>query len=126
MMSLWCMFRSPLMVGANLPDNDEFTLKLLTNPEILRMHRCGTEAHQVRRTEKECVWTSRDAENGEVYLALFNLADEEAYVGAELSLLGLSGSFAVRDLWAREEIGEVSGRIGCSLPPHGAAVFALR
>jgi hypothetical protein len=59
-------------------------------------------------------------------LALFNLADEEAYVGAELSLLGLSGSLTARDLWAREETGEVSGRIGCSLPPHGAAVFALR
>ena len=47
-------------------------------------------------------------------------------MGAELSLLGLSGSLTARDLWAREEIGEVSGRIGACLPPHGAAVFALR
>ena len=126
MMSLWCIFRSPLIVGAHLPDNDEFTLKLLTNPEILRMHRCGTEAHQVRRTEKECVWTSRDAENGAVYLALFNLSDEKASVGVPLTELGLSGTVCARDLWRREEAGIFSGRAESVLPSHGAAVFALR
>ena len=26
LISLWSMFRSPLMFGGNLPDNDEFTL----------------------------------------------------------------------------------------------------
>ncbi|MCR5293735.1 MAG: glycoside hydrolase family 27 protein [Lachnospiraceae bacterium] len=125
MMSLWCIFRSPLMVGAHLPDNDEFTLRLLTNPEILRMHRFGTDAHQVLRTPESCAWMSRDAENGAVYLALFNLSDERAAVSAELEDLGLSGSRHVRDLWERRTLADVIGRIAAELPAHGAAVFAL-
>ena len=35
LMSLWCMTPSPLMVGANLPENDDWTLSLLTNDEAI-------------------------------------------------------------------------------------------
>jgi len=35
MLTLWCIFRSPLMMGGELTDNDTFTLELLTNPEVL-------------------------------------------------------------------------------------------
>lgn len=31
LISLWSFFRSPLMFGGNLPDNDEFTLELITD-----------------------------------------------------------------------------------------------
>lgn len=34
MMTLWCMFRSPLMIGAELTKMDDFTLSLLTNKEL--------------------------------------------------------------------------------------------
>ena len=34
MMTLWCMFRSPLMIGAELTQMDDFTLSLLTNKEL--------------------------------------------------------------------------------------------
>ena len=35
MMTLWCMFRSPLMIGAELTKMDDFTLSFLTNKELL-------------------------------------------------------------------------------------------
>ena len=35
LLSLWSLLPSPLMVGANLPDNDAWTLALLTNPEVI-------------------------------------------------------------------------------------------
>lgn len=34
MMTLWCMFRSLLMIGAELTKMDDFTLSLLTNKEL--------------------------------------------------------------------------------------------
>ena len=37
-MTLWAMFRSPLMFGGDLPSNDEFTLKLITNDEVLAVN----------------------------------------------------------------------------------------
>ncbi len=126
MMSLWCIFRSPLIMGGELRDNDEFTLSLLTNTEILRMHRQGEGAHQVRRSERSCVWKSRDWEDGSVYVALFNLTDKERLVTAGFRELELSGKYAVRDLWNRKNLGEDSEGLEVKLPAHGAAVYQLK
>ena len=37
MMTLWCLFGSPLMIGAELTKLDEWTLGLLTNKKVLSM-----------------------------------------------------------------------------------------
>lgn len=126
MMSLWCVFRSPLIMGGELRENDDFTLSLLTNKEILRMHRKGENAHQVYRSDRACVWKSRDCEDGSVYVALFNLSDEKAPVTAEFSDLGLEASYAVRDLWTHQDLGEEDQSVQAFLPPHGAAVYRLQ
>lgn len=126
MMSLWCIFRSPLIMGGELRENDDFTLSLLTNKEILRMHRKGEDAHQVYRSDRACVWKSRDSEDGSVYVALFNLSDEKASVTAGFSDLGLEASYAVRDLWIHQDLGEEDQSVQAFLPPHGAAVYRLQ
>ena len=46
MMSLWGIFKSPLFFGGNMPENDEWTLSLLTNEEYLKMHKDSNGAHQ--------------------------------------------------------------------------------
>ncbi len=38
LMSLWALAPSPLMLGMNLPDNDDWTTALLTNPEVLAVN----------------------------------------------------------------------------------------
>lgn len=126
MMSLWCIFRSPLIMGGEMRENDDFTLSLLTNEEILKMHRQGEEAHQIYRTEKACVWKSRDWEDGSVYVALFNLSDREAPVSACFEELDISGKFTVRDLWAGQDIGTENQKLEALIGPHGAAVYKLK
>ena len=44
MMTLWCIFRSPLMVGAELTKLDDWTLSLLTNREVLSLWRTAITA----------------------------------------------------------------------------------
>jgi alpha-galactosidase len=34
-MTLWSISKSPLIFGGNVPDNDNFTLSLLTNKQVL-------------------------------------------------------------------------------------------
>ena len=125
MMSLWCIFRSPLMISSEMRDNDEFTLQLLTNREILEMHRFGEGAHQVYRTEETCAWRSVDTRDGGTYVALFNLSDQQREVSACWEELGLSGPHAARDLWAHQDAGVLEGRVAAVLPPHGSAVYKL-
>ncbi|MGA2842945.1 MAG: glycoside hydrolase family 27 protein, partial [Steroidobacteraceae bacterium] len=45
-MSLWCIARSPLIMGANMPDNDEFTLSLMTNDEVIAVSQASSNNRQ--------------------------------------------------------------------------------
>jgi alpha-galactosidase len=124
MMTLWCIFRSPLMVGAELRDNDEWTLSLLTNPELLRLLKHSYGAKQIMRTEDTVVWASND-EDGSKYVAFFNTAFCPTEPEVTFMNLGIHGAYKVRDLWAHEDIGILTRRIGAKVNIHGARIFKL-
>ena len=46
MLTLWNIFRSPLMIGCELTDMDEWTKALLTNEEVLSLLKTSRNAHQ--------------------------------------------------------------------------------
>ena len=106
-MTLWCLFRSPLMVGAELNDNDEFTLNLLTNDEVLALLSESRNARQVYREERynyagEVIVWQAENEQGETYCAVFDIAARRrvSWRYSLSSALGLEGAYTGRDLWA--------------------------
>lgn len=72
LMTLWSIFKSPLMFGGHLPDNDEFTNSLLTNEEVLSMHRTSTNNREWYNKEDRIAWTADDPATGDKFVALFN------------------------------------------------------
>lgn len=124
MMTLWCIFRSPLMIGSEMRDNDAWTMSLLTNPEVLRLETDCHGAEQLERDEKHAVWLSRDTDGG-TNLALFNLSDEKATVGIALEEAGIHGSQNVRDLWARKDFAPVKNSFSAEVAAHGAILCKL-
>lgn len=124
MMTLWCIFRSPLMVGAELRDNDEWTLSLLTNSEVLRLIKHSLGARQIMRTGDTIVWASNDEDGGK-YVAFFNTSFTPTYPEISFEKLGISGTYKTRDLWMHKDIGEFTGRIGTKVSGHGAKLFKL-
>jgi alpha-galactosidase len=127
LVSLWCIFRSPLMFGGELRDNDDWTLSLLTNPEVLRVQSYSHSSRQLSRTGiygDHVVWTSID-EDGSFYLALFNCGTLATQLEVQLSRLGISGSFKVRDLWKRETLFTADRAIALDVPSHGARLVKL-
>jgi hypothetical protein len=126
MMTLWCISRSPLMVGGELRDSDEWTLSLLSNPEVLRVQK-SRAARQLSRDgwyNRHIAWAADD-EDGATYLALFNAGMIESRMEVPLEKAGLDGAFLARDLWRRADIGVVTRAIAVSVPSHGAALFKL-
>lgn len=78
MMNLWTIFKSPLMFGGDLPQNDKATNALLTNDRVLYMHHYSANNRQLLRTENnQVVWTADDPANGDKFVALFNLGGSE-------------------------------------------------
>ncbi|WP_410771279.1 glycoside hydrolase family 27 protein [Fontibacillus sp. BL9] len=125
MMTLWTLFRSPLFFGGELNDNDDWTLSLLTNREVLAMHRDGTEARQVYRSGDRIVWTSKGSDNVR-YVALFNTGTAPLQVGVTLDELGWNrGTASAFDMWASEALGTLGKGLELEVASHGARLIRL-
>lgn len=123
MMTLWCIFKSPLMFGGELRDNDEWTLSLLTNKEVLNMHRNSHSNRLVYRENDKIVWTAKG--NELTYVALFNATDEETLLTVSLDQLGITSPKNVKDLWVNVEEGIVEEKIEAMVPAHGVKLIKL-
>lgn len=123
MMTLWAMMRSPLMIGAELTKNDDFTLSLLTNADVLALLSGSRGGRPVYRTQEECVWLASRADGRGHYAALFNLGDTPREVCVPLAQLDICAQTA-RELWTKREHAPgdaLSARLGA----HDAALFLL-
>lgn len=128
MMTLWCMFRSPLMVGAQLTRLDEWTMGLLTNKELLALLQETRKGVQVMRDDCQAVWKNEDSRTGETTVALFNLSDNTREVSvtlAEIDPEKAADSYTLYEIWDRIKSETVDGMIRAVVPAHGVAVYNL-
>lgn len=126
MMTLWCIFRSPLMIGAELTKLDEQTLKLLTNDEILHLITDSHRARQIERDDQHAIWFSKDNNEDSYYLALFNLSEESQTLSITLDELQIDQKVSIRDLWNHRNLGKTDNLIETKIPPHGAVLYKLK
>lgn len=124
LMSLWCMARSPLMFGGEMTYNDQWTLDLITNDEVLSILKDSHSNRQLYRKDDKVVWTAQNSK-GEAYVAMFNLTEEAAVVEVELSELNLTGGSLIRDLWLHTDLGTVTGTLSKEIQPHGSVLYKL-
>lgn len=125
MMTLWCIFRSPLMIGAELTKSDEQTLEILTNPEVLHLIKESHGATQIARDNQHAVWYSKDNKDNSSYVALFNLSEETINLSLSLDELSLNSRGIIRDLWLHEDLGDMSDTITATIPAHGVVLYKL-
>lgn len=125
MMTLWCIFRSPLMLGAELTKLDEWTLSLLTNKKVLRLLTHSKGAKQIMKNNHQAIWLSRDTEEEAYYLAVFNLSDTASKIAVTADDIKL-GSFKVKkleELWSGDELKGFDDIIEAVVPMHGARLY---
>ena len=73
-MTLWSIARSPLIMGGNMPDNDAFTLALMTNDEVLAVNQKSTNNKQLFaiNNNTQYAWVADIPGSKDKYVALFN------------------------------------------------------
>ncbi|RAW02272.1 NPCBM/NEW2 domain-containing protein [Pseudochryseolinea flava] len=76
MMTLWSIFKSPLMFGGDLPSNDAFTNALLTNKDVLDVLKYSVNNRELIRNQDYAIWVADDPKTGDKYLAVFNTMDQ--------------------------------------------------
>src|SRR5258708_4449314 len=123
-MSFWCIYRSPLMLGGNLPENRDWEERLFTNSEVLEVNQRGEHPRELYHNDSSMVWVSEapaaDAGAGAVreahgrgralYVGLFNTGERAHAVVVDLAKLGWKGKVKVRDLWKKEDAGVFTKR----------------
>ena len=115
MMTLWCMMRSPLMMGGDLTENDGFTLALLTNAAVLAIEKESWCAHPLVFNEEEAVWIAPRRDGAGYYAAAFNLSGRRRRVTAPLDAADAT------ELWSGKRV----RRLSALLPAHDAAVWRV-
>ncbi|MHB1766221.1 MAG: NPCBM/NEW2 domain-containing protein [Phycisphaerae bacterium] len=131
--SLWSLLAAPLIIGCDLTKLDQFTMDLLSNPEVIAVDQdiLGKQAQCIKQAGHIQVW-ARPLADGTAAVGIFNLGPvtEKASVRwSELTVIlprdiVLSGKQPIRDLWKRHDLGRRDG-LDMELPSHGAMIVKV-
>ncbi|NLL72972.1 MAG: glycoside hydrolase family 27 protein, partial [Clostridiales bacterium] len=127
MMTLWCIFRSPLMLGAELTKLDQWTMDLLTNKKVLHLLSHSSGAKQLMRSKDQAIWYSKDNQDDRLYLALFNLSDEERSIKVASHEIGLEcfSQYSFEELWSGERLSGSEQDFESKIAAHGAKLYSI-
>ena len=126
LMSLWALAPSPLMLGMNMPDNDDWTTAILTNPEVLEVNQdaLGKPARPmpVQSSGAE-VWV-KDLSDGARAVGFFNRTGKTITVDYAWRNLGFASAPKVRDLWLQKQL-DGQEDFKTELPPHSSILVRV-
>ena len=113
-----------MMLGMNLPDNDEWTLSLLTNDEVMAINQdvLGNTARRVTQKDGTEVW-AKELKDGSKAIGLFNRSPANAEVALNWDEAGLAGKQKLRDLWDHRDIGSFEEKYSVPVPAHGTMLL---
>ncbi|KAF0096036.1 MAG: alpha-galactosidase [Puniceicoccaceae bacterium 5H] len=123
---LWCLLSAPLLLGCDLLELDAFTLRLLTNEEVIAINQdaLGRQAVRVGGGAETAVLAKPLADGG-LAIGLFNLGEQPRPVTLCWDDLLIQGPRSVRDLWSRQDEGVYDLEFAVTLPPHGMKLVRL-
>ena len=124
--SLWCLLDSPLLIGCDMTQLDDFTMSLLTNDEVLDVNQdpLGRQAARITQNGKLEVW-AKDMADGSKAVGLFNRGITATSITASWADLQLTGKQRVRDLWRQKDLGVFNGGFATQVPRHGVVLIRL-
>ena len=131
--ALWCMFSAPLMLGCDVRNIDDVTLKLVTNPHLIRINQdeegrppfvancCGDT--------KAGIYVKVMSDN-ELAILFCNLADDDRRMWLPLENIGIpvSSGKALRltDVYTGEDAGAHKEYLMYRVPAHDTRMFIAK
>ncbi|MCD6518937.1 MAG: glycoside hydrolase family 27 protein [Anaerolineae bacterium] len=130
-MTMWALLAAPLLIGCDLEQLDELTIRLLCNDEVLAIDQdpLGQQAHCVRELKRHAadgrifshqMVYARTLYDGSLAVGFFNRGPQPERIKVSWAELGLHGRKRVRDIWAQRDIGYHEKEITMNVPAHGA------
>ncbi|MFB9406214.1 glycoside hydrolase family 27 protein [Pseudarthrobacter polychromogenes] len=129
MLSLWCIARSPLMLGCDLPSSPPETLGLLTNRDVLDVLTASRNNRELLRDGHLVLWAAESTTSEDRFVAVFNTGTAGVARTLPLADLGLPGpaSWTAREAWSGTWAGltELYGAPALAVDPpaHGVRFY---
>lgn len=122
--TLWNLLASPLLIGCDLAQIDDFTLGLLTNPEVNEVNQdpLGKQARVRKKVGETDIWV-KEMEDGSHAVGIVNWAEHDVELEWNPGEAGLEGISRVRDLWRRTDVPFDSSSLKTNVPKHGAVLY---
>ena len=125
LMSMWSIFRSPLMFGGDIPSSDALTMELLTNQEVLEVNQHSDNGREAYHQGDTIAWTADAPGSGAKYVTVSNIGDSPRAIHLPWKAIGLTAQKAgVRDLWTHKDLG-TQANIDVTLEPHATALWKV-
>lgn len=121
LMTLWCIARSPLILGMETTLLTEEELALLTNEQAIALDQKGKDCRQVSREGDCIIWRSKVDDT--VYAAVFNIGEEAAAMTVPFAECDAPLTAAVSDVWSGEALGQFENEITLEVPAHGSRLI---
>lgn len=125
LMTLWSIFRSPLMFGGDLPTSNSFAISLLKNEEMLNLLKNSSNNRELFNDESKIAWAADDAKAGAHYLALFNAADTTQTINIPISQINMKGNYKILDVWESKYVQAHGDKLSTVVNPHGAVLYKI-
>ena len=123
MFTLWCIFRSPLILGGELRENRQCDEEIIMNKELIDLDRFSTDNRQLEKAWDKAIWACKDKDGKDV-VALFNISDEEKEISLDLCEYDIEPKDTVCDLWTKEVTAFTGSSLSKKIAPH--SVWAVR
>ena len=131
--ALWCMFSAPLMLGCDVRNIDDVTLKLVTNPLMIRINQ--DEEGRPPFVANCCGGTDagiyvKVMSNNELAILCCNLADREHRMWLPLENIGIPVSsgkaLQLTDVYTGEDAGVHKEFLTYQVPAHDTRMFIAK
>jgi len=126
LLTFWSIIRSPMMIGGDLPHNDDWTTSLLSNAEVIAVDQHSTGNRPLIVTNSTVIWSAEPADGKGHYLAIFNRGETAQNIAMEWNEVGLQSrkGYQLRDLWEHKDLGPASS-LDLTLQPHACAIYRV-
>ena len=126
MMTLWSVFRAPLMFGGDLPTSEPYTLSLITNAEVMNLDQHSTGNKVAVSNGDLRVWTATSTSGPRKnYIAVFNLGDKPLTTQVPWSSVGTGkASSKLQNLWTGQPVAPAAA-LNVKLAPHASALYSI-
>lgn len=123
MITLWAMFKSPLMLGGDLTGLDEDALAMITNKEIIDLDQKSRGGRQIY-CESDCVIWSAEKDNN-VFLAVFNTGDTTLTYPLDISIAGDKKVDDMKEIWSQRILFLEEGKCVLDIPAHDVMLLKI-